>query len=51
MLLGNDGDDDLKGGYGADRITGGLGNDDFDDEDAASEILDRNAADAGGNSL
>ena len=49
QLFGGDGDDDLKGGAGADRITGGAGNDDFDDEDAASEILDRSPADAGGN--
>jgi hypothetical protein len=32
-----------------DRLTGGAGNDDFDDGDSASEIVDRTAADAGSN--
>jgi Ca2+-binding RTX toxin-like protein len=51
VLFGGAGDDDLKGGPGADQIRGGLGNDDFDDEDAASEILDRTAEDAGSNGI
>ena len=51
QLFGGDGDDDLKGGTGADLIRGEAGNDDFDDEDAASEILDRTAADAGPNAI
>jgi Ca2+-binding RTX toxin-like protein len=49
LLSGGDGDDDLEGASGFDRITGGLGNDDFDDQDAAAEIVDRTAADAGSN--
>ena len=51
VLFGGDGADDLKGGSGIDRITGGAGNDDFDDEDAATEILDRTAEDAGSNGI
>jgi Ca2+-binding RTX toxin-like protein len=60
LLNGNDGDDILTGNFGndgpdlpgdVDSLFGDAGNDDFDPNDSASEIKDRNAADAGRNSF